>query len=836
MATGGHGFLSYQDTRGEVDYLGKILSAIENYLDKREKKEKVQDDEIKEVFVQELQNQLPASQTPLLSGGRSPTAKGILAGSALSQLVGGDQRAVPGSMATSPKIGGGALSNMGFGGNRLKPEVFAADQIVDISATTLGVERDYGGDMFTKRLNPIDGGGSGEGEVVQAIDRLTFVTMSLVAATKEQTRQQIMIASHQEQTAEKLAAQAKASSEESALEMGRDFSGNNPYEKSLFNSGGLTGSGGGSGGGGGMFGAKVIGQSIGKRGLGRAATRAGAVAGGKLAGKAGMKAGAKLGAKAGASLLGKSLAKKIPGLGLAIGTGLALKRFNEGKPIQGLLEFASGAASMFPGIGTAVSLGLDGVIAGRDMGLIPFAEGGIPQGRNVPALLNDRKDRVKEAVIPLNKKTFVNFGEGILDAQKRNKRDFAKLQAEGMTQYYEKQNGWGKWWEGFKEFLSKLPVIGHLFRDGSDPNNPSGGGGGVRGGVNAANIAADTAEEKAFIATVRETEGTAGAQGYNTVYGGAVVPELTQMTLRELYDATKLGGTDRLPERLGGGVISFKKDQHNSSASGALQLMPETLKGMVNRGEFSWDDTFDPETQNRMILTLARNGGVDIENITPAQLDKASAIWAGLAGTYYGQTSRTAEDSFGIYQQNLREAKTQAPTPDPSDDRRQIDASQRISQNFGRRAKQSISFVHNGQDFHAVKTTNGWDIYKGRGGIFGGTRVDTSGGKNKGVVDSFLEQAESGGGYRVPDGSQPSLEEDLERLSSTGDQSSTVNARSSELAMADISGGSGGTIINNFYGTGGSGSGGGAPSTVPIAGGSESTATQLYHTLSILNA
>ena len=43
-------------------------------------------------------------------------------------------------------------------------------------------------------------------------------------------------------------------------------------------------------------------------------------------------------------------------------------------------------------------------------------------------------------------------------------------------------------------------------------------------------------------------------------------------------------------------------------------------------------------------------------------------------------------------------------------------------------------------------------------------------------------------------------------------------------------------FINNFYGTGGSGSGCGAPSTVPIAGGSESTATQLYHTLSILNA
>lgn len=835
-----HGFLSYQDSRGEVDYLSKIYRAIKDYLDKREKKEKEKDDAINQVFVQELQNQLPSGQTPLLRGGtdvanRSPAAKGLLAGSALSQLVGSDQRALPGAIATIPEVRGGALANMGFGGSRLRPEGFVGDQIVDISATTLGVERDLGGDMFAKRMNPIDDGGSGE--VVQAIDRLTFVTMSLVAATKEQTRQQMMIAAQQEQTAEKLSAQAKASAEESALEMSKDFSGTNPYERSIFNSGALAASGGSGGGGGGAFGAKVIGQAIGKRGLSRVATRAGAVAGGKLAGKAGMKAGATLGARAGASLLGKSLGKKIPGLGLAIGTGLALKRFNEGKPIQGLLEFASGAASMFPGIGTAVSLGLDGVIAGRDMGLIPFNQGGIPTGQNVPALLNDRKDKAKEAVIPLTKKTFRSFGEGILDAQKRNKRDFAKLQAEGLTQYYEKQNGWEKWWEGFKEFLSKLPVIGHLFRDNNDPNTPGGGGGGggVRGGVNAANIAADTAEEKAFIATVRETEGTAGAQGYNTVYGGAVVPELTQMTLKELYDAIKLGGTDRLPERLGGGVIPFKKDRYNSSASGALQLMPETLKGMINRGEFSWDDTFDPETQNRMILTLARNGGVDIENITPAQLDKASAIWAGLAGTHYGQTSRTAEDSFGIYQQNLKEAQKEPPTPDPADDRRKIDASQRISRNFGRKVKESISFMHNGENYHAVKTTNGWDIYKGRGGIFGDQyRVDTSGGKNQGVVNSFLEQAEAGGGYYDPNAS--SLEEDLERLSPTGDQSSAVNAKSSEIQMASVGSGSGGTIINNFYNTGGQQQGGNAPSTVPIAGGSESTATQLYHNLSILNA
>ena len=54
--------------------------------------------------------------------------------------------------------------------------------------------------------------------------------------------------------------------------------------------------------------------------------------------------------------------------------------------------------------------------------------------------------------------------------------------------------------------------------------------------------------------------------------------------------------------------------------------MPETLKGMLDRKEFKEDDIFSPETQNKMIIQLAVNGGIDLENITPAELDKASGI------------------------------------------------------------------------------------------------------------------------------------------------------------------------------------------------------------------
>ena len=127
------------------------------------------------------------------------------------------------------------------------------------------------------------------------------------------------------------------------------------------------------------------------------------------------------------------------------------------------------------------------------------------------------------------------------------------------------------------------------------------------------------------------------------------------MTLAELYEASKLGGTDRLPDRLGGSAIPYYKDQYNSSASGALQLMPETLKGLVNTGRFSWNDTFSPATQNRMILALARQGGIKVDDMNTTQMTKAGNIWASLTPRY-GQTSRTASQSMSVYQKNLKEA------------------------------------------------------------------------------------------------------------------------------------------------------------------------------------
>lgn len=180
----------------------------------------------------------------------------------------------------------------------------------------------------------------------------------------------------------------------------------------------------------------------------------------------------------------------------------------------------------------------------------------------------------------------------------------------------------------------------------SDPGN-------MRGGFRSVSTTYNGSPgQRAFIQTVRSVEGTGGSDGYNKVYGGAVVPQLTKMTLRELYDAIKLGGTDRIPARLGGGKIPFKKDKYNSSASGALQIMPGTLLGLIERGKYKWTDVFSPEIQDQMIIDLAMEGGINPDKMDLNQMTKAGNIWAGLTPRY-GQTRRTAEQSFNIYRQFL---------------------------------------------------------------------------------------------------------------------------------------------------------------------------------------
>ena len=82
--------------------------------------------------------------------------------------------------------------------------------------------------------------------------------------------------------------------------------------------------------------------------------------------------------------------------------------------------------------------------------------------------------------------------------------------------------------------------------------------------------------------------------------------------------------------------------------------MPQTLLGLVRSGRYSWDTVFSPETQDRMMIDLARDRGVDVSKpLTVRDFNTLGWEWASMA-RHYGQTSRTPEQSHAIYTQNLR--------------------------------------------------------------------------------------------------------------------------------------------------------------------------------------
>ena len=124
----------------------------------------------------------------------------------------------------------------------------------------------------------------------------------------------------------------------------------------------------------------VIGKKAGKgfskvakqgKGLLKGASKAGKSLLKKGAKKIGAKVGAKALAKVGGKALGKGLLKKIPFVGLGAGLLFAGQRLMAGDMKGALLEAASGIAGTIPGVGTAISVGLDATLAAKDMGMLP---------------------------------------------------------------------------------------------------------------------------------------------------------------------------------------------------------------------------------------------------------------------------------------------------------------------------------------------------------------------------------------------------------------------------------------------------------------------------------
>ena len=223
------------------------------------------------------------------------------------------------------------------------------------------------------------------------------------------------------------------------------------------------------------------------------------------------------------------------------------------------------------------------------------------------------------------------------------------------------------------------------------PGGPAGPGG------PAPDVTADTKEEKSWLQTIRKVEGTADSGGYNKLVGGEVVPELTQMTLQEVYDMgmkSKIG-EGILPQRLGGRKVKFGADSH---AMGAYQFKPQTMMGVAKQlGLDPKTTVFSPEIQDKLGLKNLRGTGVDpTKRATKADIEKAGTQWAGLT-PFYGQTGRTSAQSLEIYnkyygtQQTAAAAAPGKPMVAPSGGQQQT--AQQVAQTVSQPPAQQSSTV-----------------------------------------------------------------------------------------------------------------------------------------------
>jgi len=506
-----HGFLSPQAVTGEglgIPYK-KLFDGIKSLFRKDLRVVNANVKEVRDLIEGKNQAKLPPAATKMLGGS---SVKGLLgpASSGLANrgasglveknptdidLKTGKKLLTPGG----PRLQGGGVTSAA---TPLNPDTF-------LNRAQTGVGSD--GEYLTKaqRIADFKAGrqprqtdgpsitpDSGV-DIVAAVNRNTEAIVALSNLTKEQTKEQRSMHNEQQAQSDKLANRALARAEEKQLEKGSDLSGFTKPEKFQKLLPGAGGTGGGSGGGpiggiGGKVAAKKVAQAVTKRGAQRVGTRLAAKYGGKAAAKAagkyGAKAATKMGikgaAKIGGAAVAKSVGKKIPLVGLGLGAVFAAQRALQGDFVGAGLELASGAASTVPGIGTAGSVGIDAALAARDMGMTPFANGGIIT-QPTAGLVGEAG---QEGIFPLEgsrgRKTFEMFGEGLIRAQKSAKDEFAKIQAAGLKFYFQNQSG-------FKFFGDVLKT---LFAPFLEPLKALGGlGGGILnsllgGGANAATL------------------------------------------------------------------------------------------------------------------------------------------------------------------------------------------------------------------------------------------------------------------------------------------------------------------------------------------------------------
>lgn len=137
---------------------------------------------------------------------------------------------------------------------------------------------------------------------------------------------------------------------------------------------------------------------------------------------------------------------------------------------------------------------------------------------------------------------------------------------------------------------------------------------------------------RAWLDTIRFAEGTAGENGYGTMFGGGS------------FDWSK-GHPDRVVNSGG----------YSSAAAGAYQFMPGTWKAAA--GALGLKD-FSPASQDQAALWLMRRRGVDPDQpLSVATLEKLAPEWASLptrsGKSYYGQPVKGLKELEQVYSASL---------------------------------------------------------------------------------------------------------------------------------------------------------------------------------------
>ena len=815
-----HGFLSYQDTRGEVDYLGMIGRAIRDRLKKTGKKDKKGSGDVE---LKDTPEGVEPVKTPSAEEGQKSLLgsgpKGLLKGSTLSKLSGTSPRALgAGAAAVTPEVMGGALSRFSR-----KPGIDAGSDVYDTTATRVvdpagslqGI-----GELIVRSNN----------NLIEAVMGVQRVTVRVVDSVENLGRLQAAIADKQMQQQMLLATRAEVAAEKNLLAAGSDKSGQLGYDpltdKPIEKGGGflqLPGLGG------------IPRLPAGRRG-GALARRVGTRAATRAATKAGTKGAAKIGAKA----LGKGLLKKIPFLGLGAGLLFGAERAMAGDWKGAGLEVASGGASMIPGFGTAASVGIDAALAGRDMGLTPFAEGGIIT-KPTASLMGEAG---KEGVFPLEgskgKKTFLQFGEGILEAQKRNKRENAKLMALGLQEYYEKKSGWQRFLEALGDFIKSTP-LGKFFNWGGkdDGSNDSPGRRGPGGKVG-----------NDLFSTISGGEG--GVDSYNTGTAGSQAgytppKPISQMTVGEIMDAQASGSL---------------------FAVGKYQIIPDTMKGFVKHAGISRDDIFNEATQDKFkeyVVNIKRpDVGKFLTGAEGSSLEKAQmALAAEFASVGVPRDMKKGEYGGGYPVRDIKKGESlysgvggNAASISPEVIAEALQKEMGLNRGGGNTDNpdldlgeskpswtEAIPYPTGLQPGHsgALKIADGifarvtgnpqqggrWQIYKQNWGGPDKGEISTAGDDNASLepllrkrIEEYEKQRGGGAQANAASVSPPPSGPD-------------VAVKSSEIAMATTSGT---TIINNnTYVTGSSGPNGNQPGDVPFGIGSRDTGTSPFAQIGIMS-